>query len=86
MFAQVIWTEPEYATQNDSIVVYFDATQAERTDLVVYSGDVYTYTCVNTNMGEWQHEVASWGTNLAKLKLTNIYSKVYQLVSYRIPA
>ena len=80
MMAQVIWTEPEYATQYDSIVVYFDATQAVRTDLVGYTGDLYVYTCINTNVGNWQHEKAAWGVNDNQTKLTRISANIYKFV------
>ncbi|MGC9364658.1 MAG: alpha-amylase family glycosyl hydrolase [Fidelibacterota bacterium] len=79
-FTQVVWTEPEYATEEDSITVFFDATQATRTDLVGYTGDLYTHTGVNTSAGNWIHVIGSWGNNSVQPKLTRISDNVYKLV------
>lgn len=76
---QVVTTDPPYATENDSIIIYFDAAQAERTDLVGYTGDVYTHTGVNTNIGNWQHVIGSWGST-SQPKLTRIGTDLYKLV------
>ena len=37
-FAQIVVTEPEYPTQNDSIVIVFDATQTGAEELLNYTG------------------------------------------------
>jgi len=80
IFSQVITTEPPFATENDSIIIYFDATQADRTDLLGYTGDLYTHTGVNTNIGNWQHVIGNWGVNTAQPKLTRIETDYYKLV------
>lgn len=36
-FAQIVTTEPQYPTQNDSIVVIFDATQPGAVELLNYT-------------------------------------------------
>ncbi len=80
LMAQAVWTEPEYATQNDSIIVYFDATKAQRTELVGYTGDLYVHTGVNTSAGIWQHVIGTWGVNSTQPKLTRISNNIYKLV------
>ena len=80
IFAQVVYTEPEFATESDSIVLYFDATQAERQDLVGYSGDLYVHTGVTTNQGEWRHVIESWGNNSTQPQLERIATDLYKLV------
>jgi len=75
-----VWTEPTYPTQNDSIIIYFDATQAERTELVGYTGDLYVHTGVNSSSGIWQHVIGTWGVNSSQPKLTRISTDLYKLV------
>jgi glycosidase len=77
--AQIITSEPAYPTANDSIIIYFDATKAERTELVGYTGDLYTHTGVNTNFGEWKYVIGDWGDNSAQPQLTRIEANLYKL-------
>ena len=46
--AQVVVTVPEFPTENDSIVVIFDATEGDG-GLQGFNGDVYAHTGVITN-------------------------------------
>src|SRR6056297_1767807 len=78
--AQVVYTEPEFPTENDSIVVYFDATQAERQELVGYTGNLYVHTGVNTTLGDWQYVIEDWGNNETQPELTRIATDLYKLV------
>ena len=80
IFGQVVYSEPQFPTENDSIIIYFDATKADRTDLVGYTGDLYTHTGVNTDIGNWQHVIESWGNNNTQPKLTRIGNDLYKLV------
>lgn len=74
-----VYSEPAFPTEWDSIVVYFDATLGNQ-GLMGYTGDVYTHTGVNTNNGDWQHVIGSWGNNSTQPKLTRIATDLYQLV------
>lgn len=80
--AQVISTIPTFPTENDTITIIFNAEQAERSDLVGYTGDVYAHTGITTNIGEWQHVIGgdNWGNNSVEPKLTRIGTDLYQLV------
>jgi 1,4-alpha-glucan branching enzyme len=77
IFPQVT-SDPEYATENDSIVIYFNAALGSG-DLRNYKGDLYAHTGVNTNKGTWQHVIGSWGVNSSQPKLTRIDSIHYLL-------
>ena len=46
-YSQVVTTEPEYPTETDSIVIFFDATQPGAEELLNYTGTVYAHTGVN---------------------------------------
>ena len=50
LFSQIVTTTPAYPTENDYIVVYFDATQSGASELLNYSGTVYAHTGVFTNL------------------------------------
>ncbi len=76
---QVITSIPSFPSENDSITIFFDATKAQRTELVGYTGTVYTHTGVNTNLGEWQHVIGNWGDNSVQPSLIRISDNLYML-------
>lgn len=80
VFGQVITSTPSFPSENDSIIIFFDATKAQRTELVGYTGTVYTHTGVNTNFGEWQYVIGNWGDNAVQPSLTRIADNLYKLV------
>ena len=45
-FSQIVTTEPQYPTQYDSIIVYFDATQPGASELLNDTGTIYAHTGV----------------------------------------
>ncbi|HGY57118.1 MAG TPA: T9SS type A sorting domain-containing protein [Caldithrix abyssi] len=82
--AQVVYTEPPFASEQDSIVVYFDATKGDG-GLAGYSGnDVYAHTGVITNYStsssDWKHVIAGWNENTDKARLTRVDTDLYKLV------
>ncbi|MDD3558448.1 MAG: alpha-amylase family glycosyl hydrolase [Melioribacteraceae bacterium] len=78
--AQVVVTVPEFATENDSIKIIFNAQEAEWDNLVGYTGNVYTHTGVKTNLGDWKYVIGDWGNNTAQPQLTRIGTDLYELV------
>jgi 1,4-alpha-glucan branching enzyme len=78
-YSQLITTSPLYPTENDSIIVYFDATQTGAIGLLNYIGTVYTHTGVTTNIGNWQHVIGTWGANATQPALTRLGPNLYQL-------
>ncbi|UCF65165.1 MAG: T9SS type A sorting domain-containing protein [bacterium] len=79
-----VYSDPTYATENDSIIVYFDATQGDQ-GMMGYTGtDVYAHTGVITNYStspsDWKHVVAPWNVNIPKAKLSRIATDLYKLV------
>jgi glycosidase len=79
LFGQVVTTLPQFPTQNDSIIVYLDATQPGAEELLNYTGTVYAHTGVNTNFGDWQHVIGDWGNNSTQPALTTLGTNSYQL-------
>ena len=80
-FSQVIRIQPTFATENDSIVVYFDATKGDA-GLKGFTGDVYAHTGVITNLSDnqWKYVMAPWATNYDDIKLTRDSTDHYHLV------
>ena len=78
-FSQLITTVPQYPTENDSIIVYLDATQPGAEEILDYTGTLYTHTGVNTNLGNWQHVVGDWGNNQTQPVLQNLHDNFYKL-------
>lgn len=78
--AQVITWIPNFPTQNDSIFVYFDATQGNG-GLAGYTGDVYAHTGVITNLStnpaDWRYVKTNWGQNTPETKLERIGPDLY---------
>jgi glycosidase len=74
---------PEFATENDSIIVYFDATKGDA-GLEGFTGDVYAHTGVITNLStapsDWKYVMADWGENYPDIKLTRDSTDHYHLV------
>lgn len=83
-FSQIVVTIPQYPTENDSIVITFDATQTGAAELINYSGTIYTHTGVITNLStgpsDWKYVKGSWGNNSTQPVLTRLGANLYQLV------
>lgn len=82
LFSQVITWEPVYVTEDDSVIVYFDASEGSK-GLMGFTGDVYAHTGVITtesNDGtDWKH-APTWGDNSPKYKLERIDTDLYKFV------
>ena len=82
-YSQIVTTIPEFPTQNDSIIVIFDATQTGAEELLNYTGTVYAHTGVTLDslgvIKDWQWVIAPWNTNLSKAALTRISTNLYKL-------
>ncbi len=81
-YSQLIETEPGFPVANDSVTVYFDATQGTG-GLADYDGDVYAHTGVITekssNNSDWKYVVADWGENIDKIKMERVEPNLYKL-------
>lgn len=78
--AQVVRSVPQFATENDSTVVIFDATKGNR-GLIGFTGDIYAHTGLITDMSsgptDWQNVIGPWGVNNAKVKLVRVGTDLY---------
>ncbi|GAB4186945.1 MAG: hypothetical protein Kow00108_23990 [Calditrichia bacterium] len=81
-FGQIITSEPPFPTVNDSIVIYYDATQGDQ-GLMNYTGDVYAHTGLITSNSsgpsDWKYVVSDWGENLPQTRLERISTNLYKL-------
>jgi len=78
-YSQVVYTIPKFPTENDSITVYFDATQSGASELLNYTGIVYAHTGVTIGDSTWNYVIGTWGVNSTQPALTNFGSKLYEL-------
>ncbi|PKP52331.1 MAG: alpha-amylase [Bacteroidetes bacterium HGW-Bacteroidetes-1] len=80
--AQLISAEPPFPTDQQQVVITFDATEGNA-GLEGYSGDVYAHTGVITNNSssgsDWKYVVANWGVNIPETKMTRISTNLYTL-------
>lgn len=83
VLAQIVVTQPQYATENDSIVIIFDATQPGAEELFNYTDTLYAHTGVTVDsLGKikvWQYVIESWGNNLTQPKLERLGANLYKL-------
>lgn len=81
-FAQVVTTEPAFPTENNPVVITFNADQGDQ-GLMDYAGDIWAHTGVitenSTSGSDWKYVVAGWGENTDKAKLTRISANTYTL-------
>jgi len=79
LWAQLVTSDPLFATQKDSITITFNAALGNAA-LKGYTGVVYAHTGVITNLStgpsDWKH-APTWGDNSAKYKLTKIGTDLY---------
>ena len=82
-FPQIITTSPQFPTENDSVVVYYDATKGDA-GLKGFTGDVYAHTGVITNLSksssDWKYVMAPWAVNYPDIKMTRDSTDHYHLV------
>ncbi|RJP72284.1 MAG: T9SS C-terminal target domain-containing protein [Ignavibacteriales bacterium] len=80
-FSQVITWQPTFPTDNDSLIVLFDAAQGSK-GLQGYTGDVYAHTGVitskSTSSTDWKYVKTNWGQNTAETKLERIGTDLYR--------
>jgi len=91
--AQVITVSPTLPTDQDAVVVTFDATQGNAA-LMNYTGDVYAHTGVKVEGNtSWAYVIGTWGNNSTQPKLTRTETNTYTLTItpsirafYNVPA
>jgi len=80
--AQLVWTTPVFPVENDSVIVYFDATQGSG-GLAGYTGEVYAHTGVitdqSTSSSDWKYVKTAWGENIPATHLQRITTNTYKL-------
>jgi glycosidase len=80
--AQLVWTTPVFPVENDSVIVYFDATQGSG-GLAGYTGEVYAHTGVitdhSTSSSDWKYVKTAWGENIPATHLQRIATNTYKL-------
>lgn len=71
-FSQIT-TVPVFPTLDQSVTIFFDATQATNPGLVGYTGSLYAHTGVKlTPTSPWSNVKGTWGNNTTQPQLTNV--------------
>lgn len=84
LMAQVVTTEPAFPAEDKPLTIIFDASEADRSDLDGFTGDVYAHTGVilnesNENSGNWSYVIAEWDENIPKAELTSLGNNRWEL-------
>jgi 1,4-alpha-glucan branching enzyme len=80
----IVTTTPQFPTQNDSIVLQFDVTNATHQNKIAgYTGQVYAHTgvTISTNNGtpvRWQNVIGSWGS-ASQPQPTRVATNIYSI-------
>ncbi len=81
-FAQVVSSDPEFPTDDQSVKIIFNAAEGNQ-GLMGFNGTVYAHTGVitsaSTGASDWKYVKTSWGQNTDETKLTNIGTDLYEL-------
>ncbi len=79
--AQVVTINPTFATQNDQVTIFFDASKGNKE--LIGQNVVYAHTGVITNLSatptSWKYVQGNWGTDDAKVKMTKIGTNLFSL-------
>ena len=79
--AQVATISPAFATADDSVTVTFDATKGNAS--LIGIGTVYAHTGIitskSTTGNDWKYVQGNWGTDDAKVRMTNIGNNKHTL-------
>lgn len=79
--AQVVTISPAFATQFDQVTVLFDASKGNKA--LLGQSIVYAHTGVITNLSatpnSWRYVQGNWGTDDAKVKMTNIGNNLFSI-------
>ena len=82
LVADVVYSEPTFSTEWDSITVYFDATEGDQ-GLMGYTGDVWAHAGVITvnssNSTDWKYVKTNWGQNTNETQLIPLDNDLWKL-------
>ena len=83
VFSQVVFTDLNYATETDSITVFFDATEGDM-GLQDYQGDIWAHTGVITSNSnhstDWRYVKTNWGENTSETQLVSLGNNLWKLI------
>ncbi len=82
--ANPVYSDPQFATEGDSITIYFDATAGDQGLMGYTIDDVYAHIGVITNLStsstNWRYVPGDWNESVAKTKLELIGTNLWKLV------
>ena len=80
--AEVVYSDPNFATELDSITVYFNAAEGDQ-GLMDFMGNIWAHTGVitenSTNPSDWRYVKTNWGQNTNETQLTPLGNNLWKL-------
>ena len=82
VYAEVVYPDPNFATEIDSITVYFDATEGDQ-GLMDFTDDIWAHTGVitsnSTHSTDWRYVKTNWGENTLETQLISLENNLWKL-------
>ncbi len=77
--AQVVWTEPAFPTQDDQVVLYYDATEGNGALTGVIPVYIHTGVITSESNGpnDWQNVIGNWGTADGQVLMTPLGNSLH---------
>ena len=80
--ANVVFSEPTYSSEWDSLTIYFDASKGDR-GLVDFNGRIWAHTGViteqSTHPTDWKYVKTNWAQNTSSTELSLISNNLWKL-------
>jgi hypothetical protein len=82
VYAEVVYSDPNFATEIDSITVFFNAAQGDQ-GLMDYTDDIWAHTGVitsnSTHSTDWKYVKTNWGENTSETQLISLGNNLWKL-------
>lgn len=80
--AEVVYSNPNFSTELDSITVYFNAAEGDQ-GLMGFTGNIWAHTGVitenSTDPSDWRYVKTNWGQNTNETQLTPLGNNLWKL-------
>ena len=82
VYAEVVYSDPNFATEIDSITVFFNAAMGDQ-GLMDYTDDIWAHTGVitsnSTHSTDWKYVKTNWGENTSETQLISLGNNLWKL-------
>ena len=82
VYAEVVYSDPNFSTEIDSITVFFNAAMGDQ-GLMDYTDDIWAHTGVitsnSTHSTDWKYVKTNWGENTSETQLISLGNNLWKL-------